>query len=146
MEKTPFRLTDQFIPGFFGHVAIWLGNIEELLGYKMVYQGKEIYLIDHPLMKPYLEDIYAGKSVVEALRIPGVTTNNLEHFMDIDDFLVLRMAEINNPSEKILRTIAQIGKPYDLFHDGKEVTEDLKGNLKTLLELPGGLKPVLSSP
>src|SRR5690606_31008533 len=26
LEKTPFRLTDAFIPGHWGHVAIWVGN------------------------------------------------------------------------------------------------------------------------
>ena len=25
-EKTPFRLTDKFIPGHFGHVAIYIGQ------------------------------------------------------------------------------------------------------------------------
>ena len=117
LEKTSFRLTDQFIPGFFGHVAIWLGSYEELLGYKVQYEGKEIYLVDHPLLKPYLESLHDRKSVVEALRLPGVTNNTLEHFMDIDDFLVLRTVELTNPGEKILRTIMQLGKPYDFNFD-----------------------------
>ena len=30
LEKTPFRLTDHFIPGHFGHVAIWMGTEAEL--------------------------------------------------------------------------------------------------------------------
>lgn len=32
LEKTPFRLTDSFIPGHWGHVAIWAGTPEELRG------------------------------------------------------------------------------------------------------------------
>ena len=117
LEKTSFRLTDQFIPGFYGHVAIWLGSYEELLGYQVYFEGKRIYLVDHPLMRPYLESLHDRKSVVEALRIPGVTTNTLEHFMDIDDLLVLRTVELTNPGEKILRTIMPIGKPYDFNFD-----------------------------
>ncbi len=31
LEKTPFRLTDKFIPGHFGHVAIWTGTKAELI-------------------------------------------------------------------------------------------------------------------
>jgi hypothetical protein len=30
LEKTPFRLTDHFIPGYYGHNAIWLGTEDEL--------------------------------------------------------------------------------------------------------------------
>ena len=30
LEKTPFRLTDKLIPGYFGHVSIWVGNGLEL--------------------------------------------------------------------------------------------------------------------
>jgi len=29
-EKTPFRLTDKFIPGYWGHVAIWVGGKRDL--------------------------------------------------------------------------------------------------------------------
>lgn len=30
LEKTPFRLTDKMIPGYWGHAAIWIGNETEL--------------------------------------------------------------------------------------------------------------------
>ena len=29
-EKTPFRATDKFIPGHYGHAAIWVGNEQQL--------------------------------------------------------------------------------------------------------------------
>ena len=41
LEKTPFRLTDAFIPGHFGHVAIWLGTEAEL---------RELGLWEHPVV------------------------------------------------------------------------------------------------
>ena len=28
-EKTPFRPTDRFIPGHWGHVAIWIGSLQK---------------------------------------------------------------------------------------------------------------------
>ena len=117
LEKTPFRLTDKFIPGHYGHAAIWLGTPEEILSYTAHYQGKEIALLDHPAMYPHLEKLSQGKLVLEALREPGVTMNTLEHFMDIDDFLVLRSNEVNNIGDKILKALEQYGKPYDFGFD-----------------------------
>lgn len=116
-EKTPFRLTDQFIPGFYGHVAIWLGTPEELISMKVNYLGKEIPLLDHPDVLPHLEKLSAGKLIVEALREPGVTMNTLEHFMDIDDFLVMKPEVDSNVGEHVLRTFQDIGKPYDFNFD-----------------------------
>ena len=33
LEKSPFVITDKFIPGYFGHVALYLGTKEQLLQY-----------------------------------------------------------------------------------------------------------------
>lgn len=117
LEKTPFRLTDRFIPGHYGHIAFWLGQPEELISYTVTYQGRVIPLLDHPVMLPFLEKFSRGELVLEALRHPGVTMNTLEHFMDIDDLLVLRSSEIENPGEKILTAVKQFGKPYDFNFD-----------------------------
>lgn len=116
-EKTPFRLTDKFIPGYYGHVAIWLGTPEELMNMTVLYEGKTIPLLDHPDVLPYLENLSQGKLIVEALREPGVTMNTLEHFMDIDDLLILKPNEVKDPGEHLLRTFQQIGKPYDFNFD-----------------------------
>src|SRR5690606_29067670 len=109
--------TDRFIPGHFGHVAFWLGQPEELISFTVQHEGREIPLLDHPAMLPYLERFSQGKLVLEALREPGVTMNTLEHFMDIDDFLVLRSSEVQEPGEKILTAVKQFGKPYDFNFD-----------------------------
>lgn len=117
-EKTPFRLTDKFIPGYFGHVAIWLGTPEELLEMTVFYEGKVIPLLNHPTVLPYLERMSRGELVVEALREPGVTMNTLEHFLDVDDFLVVRSTNKGlTPAEHILRALEQVGKPYDFNFD-----------------------------
>lgn len=118
LEKTPFRLTDKFIPGYYGHVAIWLGTPEELMEMTVKYNGKEIPLLDHPKVLPYLEKMSQGKLIVEALREPGVTLNTLEHFMDIDDFLVIKSSKKEmSPGEHILKALEQVGKPYDFNFD-----------------------------
>lgn len=115
LEKTPMRLTDKFIPGYYGHVAIWLGTPEELASVEVMYQGKIIPLLNHPIVLPHLDKLSQGKMIVEALRLPGVTMNTLEHFMDIDDFLVLRSEAYDPESlgEHLLRTFEQVGKAYD---------------------------------
>jgi hypothetical protein len=115
LEKTPFRLTDKFIPGYYGHVAIWLGTPEELATFEVDYEGEKIPLLSHPDVLPHLEKFSEGKLIVEALRKPGVTVNTLEHFMDIDDLLVLRRPPMNDEmkAQHILKAIQQIGKPYD---------------------------------
>ena len=115
LEKTPFRLTDKFIPGYFGHVAIWLGAPKDLMGLKISYQGRVIDFLSHPDVTPHLEKLSQGKLVLEALRIPGVTVNTLEQFMDIDDLVVLEAPVMSEEkrAELLLRAFQQIGKPYD---------------------------------
>ena len=43
LEKTPFRLTDKTIPGFWGHVGLWIGDQQDL---------EELGIWNHPLVKP----------------------------------------------------------------------------------------------
>ncbi len=109
LEKTPFRLTDKFIPGYWGHNAIWLGTEDEL---------KSLGLWDHPKIQPLQARIHDGKSIVEALR-PGVTTNRLAHFMDIDSFAILRRPALTTDELKraIIRAASQYGKAYDFGFD-----------------------------
>jgi uncharacterized protein YycO len=112
LEKTPFRLTDNFIPGHWGHAAIWIGTKAEL---------QALGLWEHPLVKAHHAEIEAGRGVVEALRT-GVEMNTLAHFLNVDDVAVLRQS---NPApqsaeeriEVILQTLRQVGKSYDFNFD-----------------------------
>lgn len=110
LEKTPFRLTDSFIPGHWGHVAVWIGTEAEL---------RELDLWDDPLVKPYQEAIRAGRSIVEALR-PGVELNTVEHFLNIDDLGVLRRApalDRDTLRHHLQLALRQVGKAYDFNFD-----------------------------
>jgi hypothetical protein len=111
LEKTPFRLTDKLIPGYWGHVAIWLGTEWEL---------RVLRIWDHPVVAPYHEAIRSGRLVVEALR-SGVEMNPLEHFLNVDDVCVLRDAALlEDPARRadcILRALRQVGKSYDFNFD-----------------------------
>lgn len=106
LEKTPFRLTDKFIPGHFGHVAIWVGSEDDL---------KALGMWEHPIIKPHQEQIRSGKCVLEALR-NGVQLNTLEKFMDVDDVAVLRIkkGDLKTPC---VRAFRQLGKEYDFNFD-----------------------------
>lgn len=109
LEKTPFRLTDKFIPGHFGHVAIWVGTEPEL---------KSVGLWDDPLIKPHQDKIRQGRCVLEALR-GGVQLNTLDHFLDVDDAAILRCASLTPgaQAETLRRAFRQHGKAYDFNFD-----------------------------
>lgn len=109
IERTPFRLTDTFIPGHWGHAALWVGSEAEL---------QRLGIWDDPVVRPYHEAIQSGRRVVEALR-SGVELNSLARFLNVDDVAVLRYGSLQ-PTEKaqaILQALRQIGKGYDFNFD-----------------------------
>ena len=120
LEKTPFRLTDKLIPGHFGHVAIWTGTKAELI---------DLGVWDDLRVKPYADEVsseeYSGSKdehqIIEALR-SGVQLSTLEHFMNIDDFAILRPIfkegeEEALRKEAIIMAFRQLGKKYDFNFD-----------------------------
>ena len=110
LEKTPFRLTDKFIPGFWGHADIYIGTQEDL---------ERLGICDNKLVQKYATEISKGKFIVEALR-DKVQMNTLNHFSDIDDFALLRSKEPMNDqklAEHILRALSHVGKKYDFSFD-----------------------------
>jgi hypothetical protein len=110
LEKTPFRLTDKFIPGHFGHVAVWSGTAGEL---------DELGVFADPLFKDPMyiaseSQVRAGRSVLEALRT-GVQLSSLAEFLNVDDVVILRPEGLT-PEERyasLIRGFNQVGKQYD---------------------------------
>lgn len=111
VEKTPFRLTDVFIPGHWGHAAIWVGSEAEL---------RTLGIWEHPVVRPHQAAIHKGNGVVEALR-SGVELNSLAHFLNVDDLAVLRHAAPSpeQQAEIVLHTLRQVGKAYDFNFDAE---------------------------
>ena len=109
LEKTPFRLTDQFIPGYWGHAAIWVGNEKEL---------RKLDLWDAPQVKPWQQKIKNNHSIIEALR-SGVELDPLSQFMNIDDMVVLRDNSMSTTQlrQVIINAFRQLGKSYDFNFD-----------------------------
>ena len=110
LEKTPFRLTDQFIPGHFGHVAIWVGTHAELNA-RGLWQDA---LFQQERFGGCEEAVREGRSVLEALR-SGVELNSLEDFLNVDDLAILRPTHLpgDEAYESLLRAFRQVGKLYD---------------------------------
>lgn len=109
LEKTPFRLTDKMIPGYYGHVAIWLGSEAEL-------RALGVWDSISPELQAHIRD---GRRIVEALRV-GVTMSSLPHFLNIDDLLVLRDTRPLTDDyrrQAVLTALAQVGKEYDFNFD-----------------------------
>jgi hypothetical protein len=109
LEKTPFRLTDKLIPGYWGHAAVWIGTEAEL---------KELGIWENPLVVRYRDQIREGRLVVEALR-SGVEMNTLQHFLNIDSIGVLRKPDQSREgrANTVVQALRQVGKPYDFNFD-----------------------------
>jgi len=109
LEKTPFRLTDKLIPGYWGHAAVWVGSEAEL---------KELGIWNNPLVVSHRDEIREGRLVVEALR-SGVEMNSLEHFLNIDSIGILRKQDLSREARAatVLEALRQVGKPYDFNFD-----------------------------
>jgi hypothetical protein len=120
LEKTPFRLTDKLIPGHFGHVAIWTGTKAELI---------DIGIWEDLLVKPHEDEISSPENaaskdehqIIEALR-SGVQLSTLDHFMNIDDFAILRPVfkeetKVALTKEALIMAFRQVGKKYDFNFD-----------------------------
>ncbi|MBU5635213.1 Poxvirus G6 [Geomonas sp. Red69] len=109
LEKTPFRLTDKLIPGYWGHAAVWTGSEAEL---------KELGIWDHPVVRPYQEQIRSGHQVIEALR-SGVEMNTMQHFLNIDSIGIMRKTGATRPdrANTVIQALRQVGKPYDFNFD-----------------------------
>ena len=107
VSKSPQHLTDQFIPGYFGHAAIWFGDDIT----KRRYQHS-VKMYNQILAKT------VRKSMVEALR-SGVQVSSLEDFADGEVYAIIRIKDLTEEQKAqiIESTRQQIGKPYDFNFD-----------------------------
>ena len=118
VEKSSFLITDKFIPGHFGHVALWIGD-------EKVYTKRNIW--HSQLIQPYQELIQTNdtliqykKTIIEAVT-NGVRFTSLYDFLDADDLVVLRptcvFENIYDDTVAILQAVSQVGKEYDFDFD-----------------------------
>jgi hypothetical protein len=124
-EKTPFRLTDLFIPGHWGPVAIWVGDSSAIPELKRLGVWQELPRIEAnarsnlgyegPSFRTLIE---RDQGVLEALR-SGVRLNRFASFLNIDDLAIIRSNRLSDGQKKdyLLRAFKQVGKKYDFNFD-----------------------------
>ena len=102
LMRSPNHLTNKFIPGYFGHVGIWLGN----------------NLVERYLIKPFEKHRRDGVAMVEVLR-SGLQISTLDEFADGEIFLVMRPENLSRKQKRnILFNIRkQLTKAYDFNFD-----------------------------
>jgi len=122
LERTPFRLTDKLIPGYWGHVAVYIGTKDELVAMGIWDDLNVIYNSDtnRTYQDDYLniEDSTNPRNIVEALR-DGVQLNSVKHFLNVDDLAIMHdeNESFSNRVERIKEVIKQLGKEYDFEYD-----------------------------
>ncbi|MCJ8344580.1 hypothetical protein MJH12_03495, partial [bacterium] len=114
LEKTSGAITDKFIPGHFGHVAMYFGRPDQL---QDVMLSNGTRLLDHKIVQQYLERLEDGETIIESIR-PGVTLVKLEHWR-VNDVAILRPTSY--PKDKLgdalLQAIQYVGTIYDFNFD-----------------------------
>ena len=112
VEKTGFTLTDKMIPGYFGHIAIWLGTEKQL---------KKNQLWEHPSIVPFQNKIKQEHCILETDR-KGTHLKSLKDFINIDEIAIASISGFSklNKIQKIdlyENALAQLGKKYDFNFD-----------------------------
>lgn len=112
LEKKSFKLTDYTIPGHWGHIAVWLGNEDQL---------RKIGMWNHPVILPFQEKIKEGYSIYEVRRW-GLVWDKLDNWMNLDAVAVIRHKQVTNYGEleysRVFKGLfSQIGKKYDYSFD-----------------------------
>lgn len=107
ISKSPQHLTDKFIPGYFGHAAIWFGD--DITRSRFSRNNRIIKNPQNSLLK---------NTLVEALR-SGVKVSSLEEFADGEVYLVIRIRNLTDSLriQMMINARQQIGKPYDFNFD-----------------------------
>ncbi len=114
IERTE-KVSKHFMPGHFGHAALYLGTKEQLI---------TLGLWDKPFVKKFRKKIGKGNVVLESKK-QGVILSSLEDFINVDDLALLRLKkddrhEVNFVEKKVQEALHYYGKKYDFEFD----TED----------------------
>ena len=114
LDKTRYLLTDRFIPGHFGHAALWLGSPEDLRAEDLwgLVREQPANGVDH------VAKLERGHGVLEALR-NGVQLNPLDQFLRVDEVAALRWkngAHVER-ARVLQHALGHVGRSYDYEFD-----------------------------
>jgi hypothetical protein len=114
LERRNWFLSNGFLPGFWKHMALYVGSAEDL---------ERRGLATHPFVQPHWErfrqpDRHGYQPQVIEVVSAGVIFSPLEHTAAADDLAVLRprVSEFRK-NAAIARAFAHYGKPYDFAFD-----------------------------
>jgi uncharacterized protein YycO len=114
VEKTAGAITDKFIPGHFGHVAVYIGRPEQLTE---LSTSDGTPLLAHPLVQEYLPLLNEGATTVEAIR-PGTRLEDIARWK-ITDLAILRPVSYPRMDlgDALVRALSYVGTVYDFNFD-----------------------------
>lgn len=114
IEKTKGAITDKLIPGYFSHVAVYVGRPEQLQSMRL---SSGQLLIDSPIFKKNSARLAEGQNVVEAIR-PGVTLIDIRDWR-VSDLVVLRIREYSQEylADALLKSLSYVDTDYDFAFD-----------------------------
>ena len=105
LARSPFRLTNHIIPGYFHHAGIYLGSREHLA----TLLGDRGHMVES-----YCPQGTSTGCVIEATR-EGVRLVSLDEFLNTDTLAVLRDMSLasGHRDSLVRRAIDELGKKYD---------------------------------
>lgn len=109
-EKRSFVLSNYTIPGYWGHVGIWLGTKAELM---------LLGIWDKEFFAPFRAQVEAGNNIVE-IRKQGLNFQSLDSFLNLDEFAITRMNGVDLRVAQIIEELSlQVDKKYDFKFDAR---------------------------
>ncbi|OQX13645.1 MAG: hypothetical protein BWK76_15880 [Desulfobulbaceae bacterium A2] len=101
LRNRPYSLTNWFIPGFFTHASIYLGDLTQLQEQTPEFPWQEMFNSE-------------GEIIIESTR-QGVAFNPVKQFLNCDSLLVLRDPSLTPLQKKNIASnaIQEIGKKYE---------------------------------
>ncbi len=101
LMKSEGNFTDKFIPGYFGHTAVWTGDADSLR------------LMHHAGFQNSAESLF-----IESVRT-GVKFSGIDELSDASVLLVIRVFGLNDDARDLAieRLVSHVGKLYDFNFD-----------------------------
>ncbi|MDD4889290.1 MAG: YiiX/YebB-like N1pC/P60 family cysteine hydrolase [Phycisphaerae bacterium] len=120
LERRNWYLSNAFLPGFWPHVALYVGTAADI---------EKLGLVDHPAIKKHralhtspAEDSQP-RAIIEAVS-EGVILNSLHHSLHADYVAVLRPRVTDAvKAEAIAYAFSRLGTPYDFNFDFDDATK-----------------------
>lgn len=122
LERRNWYLSNAFLPGFWPHAALYVGDIDDLAALGIVTKQNGAWTSDESVVRArlpqYLQTRHGKPQTVIESVSEGVIFNSLEESMHADYVAVLRpRLSAEEKARAIVRAFSHQGKPYDFEFD-----------------------------